>query len=153
TGAMPWTAPRWLPWAGGRRSILMPACSAPSTGTRLRRRGGEPSSRASGTPTTGASTRPGWPTRRAHEPGDKSMIRRHLTLLRAVLMSADALTASALFLILVEIRFQGADPDIEWLKGIRHTPWLAAGYGVLWVASMWVVGLYRLRTRLTLRSE
>ena len=81
------------------------------------------------------------------------MIRRHLTLLRAALMGADAVTASVLFLILVEIRFQGADPDIEWLKGIRHEPWLALGYGGLWVASMWVVGLYRLRTRLTLRSE
>ncbi len=81
------------------------------------------------------------------------MIRRHLTLLRAALMFADAITASALFLILVEIRFRGADPDIEWLKGIRDTPWLALGYGGLWVVSMWVVGLYRLRTWLTLRSE
>jgi exopolysaccharide biosynthesis polyprenyl glycosylphosphotransferase len=81
------------------------------------------------------------------------MIRRHISLLRMALMVTDAITAFVLFELIVTIRFQNADPDLIWLRGVGEVQSLAIGYGLLWVSSMWVAGLYRLRTRLTMRGE
>jgi exopolysaccharide biosynthesis polyprenyl glycosylphosphotransferase len=81
------------------------------------------------------------------------MIRRHITLLRIALMATDAVTAFVLFELIVTIRFQNLDPDLIWLRGVGETQTLAIGYGLLWVSAMWIAGLYRLRTRLTMRGE
>jgi len=81
------------------------------------------------------------------------MVRQHITALRLGLMSADGLSAVALFVLVSMIRFGPA----EWL-----TAWAAAGidgrvlaflYGGGWIAVLWLSGLYRLRVRWSARTE
>ena len=81
------------------------------------------------------------------------MIRRHVTALRLLFMAADGLTAAGLFVVVSMLRF---GPD-GWLAG-----WTAAGanglvlavaYGIAWVVATWLLGLYRLRVRWSVRSE
>ena len=68
-------------------------------------------------------------------------------------MAADGLTAAGLFIVVSMLRL-GTD---GWLAG-----WTAAGgnglvlavaYGVAWVTATWLLGLYRLRVRWSVRSE
>ncbi len=81
------------------------------------------------------------------------MIRRHVRLLRLGLVAADALSAFLLFVLVVGLRFDYLDPAANWdVLGVDPAQ-LAAAYGVLWVASLWIVGLYRLRTYWSLRGE
>jgi exopolysaccharide biosynthesis polyprenyl glycosylphosphotransferase len=81
------------------------------------------------------------------------MIRRHLLLLRWALMLADGASAFVLFWIVASLRYDLLQAPGS-LANVRVDPSvLAGGYALLWVAAMWFVGLYRLRTHLALRGE
>jgi exopolysaccharide biosynthesis polyprenyl glycosylphosphotransferase len=71
--------------------------------------------------------------------------------LKATLVLADWLSAVALFLLLANLRFEvlGGSWAVESVRPVQ----LALAYGVLWVASLWLLGLYRLRTHWALRGE
>src|SRR5918993_2717997 len=82
-----------------------------------------------------------------------ALIRRHITALRLALAAADGLTAMALFIGLSIVRF-GPDGwrDVWTFVGID--PFAAAAcYGFVLVTVLWLQGLYRLRTRLSIRRE
>jgi exopolysaccharide biosynthesis polyprenyl glycosylphosphotransferase len=81
------------------------------------------------------------------------MIRRHVRLLRLGLMTADALSAFLLFGLVVGLRFEYLDPTAQWIVGGLSPEQVAAAYGVIWVGSLWLLGLYRLRTHWSLRGE
>jgi exopolysaccharide biosynthesis polyprenyl glycosylphosphotransferase len=80
------------------------------------------------------------------------MLRRHAIGFRTILMLADGALAVLLLSILSYARFGG-----EWIS--RWNPILAdpgafaVAYAVVWVAVLWLHGLYRPRSRWTLRSE
>jgi exopolysaccharide biosynthesis polyprenyl glycosylphosphotransferase len=79
------------------------------------------------------------------------MIRRYMAPLKAALMLSDGLSAVALFLVLLSVRFVVLDGS--WAQaGVRPIE-LALSYGLLWVGTLWFVGFYRLRTHWTMRSE
>ena len=81
------------------------------------------------------------------------MIRRHVRLLRLGLMFADALSAFVLFGAVVTLRFEYLDASARWdVMGVTPMQ-VAAGYGVIWVTCLWLLGLYRLRTHWTMRGE
>jgi exopolysaccharide biosynthesis polyprenyl glycosylphosphotransferase len=68
-------------------------------------------------------------------------------------MTADALSAFVLFGLIVGLRFDVLDPGAEWQVGGIGPGQVAAAYGVIWVASLWILGLYRLRTYWSVRGE
>ena len=82
-----------------------------------------------------------------------ALIRRHITALRLALAAADGLTAMALFIGLSIVRFGSPGwRDVWAFVGID--PFVAAaGYGLALVTALWLQGLYRLRTRLSIRRE
>lgn len=80
------------------------------------------------------------------------MIRRHVRLLRLGLMTADAASAFLLFGLVVGLRYEFLEPSADWQAGVGPAQ-VAAAYGVVWVGSLWILGLYRLRTYWSLRGE
>src|SRR5687767_2522376 len=92
------------------------------------------------------------PSATSVESGARQMIRRHATAMRAALMAADLAGAVALFMVASWIRYGG-----DWeavLRRLGADPWLAAAaYGTCWVVLLALHGMYRLRARLSLRSE
>jgi exopolysaccharide biosynthesis polyprenyl glycosylphosphotransferase len=76
-----------------------------------------------------------------------------MAALKAALMLTDAATAVVLFLLVVTFRFQILEPTATWDLGAATPLELALAYGLLWVAALWFMGLYRLRTHWTLRGE
>ncbi len=80
------------------------------------------------------------------------MIRRYVAILRYLLMTADVISAIALFSALVVVRFQVIDPKALWSLDISPGP-AAVAYGIGWVACLWLLGLYRLRTHVSFRRE
>lgn len=80
------------------------------------------------------------------------MIRRHLTALRLGLLAADALSALALFVALSIVRF-GSDWLAVWQRVGVDAMILAAIWAVVWVTALWLMDLYRLRGRWSIRSE
>jgi exopolysaccharide biosynthesis polyprenyl glycosylphosphotransferase len=81
------------------------------------------------------------------------MVRQHITALRLGLMSADGLSAFALFLVVSILRFGPAEWEAYWLGLGFDARLLAIVYGIGWVAVLWLVGLYRLRVRWSARTE
>src|SRR6266540_1366623 len=81
------------------------------------------------------------------------MIRRHVTALRLLFMAADGLTAAGLFAVISILRFGSSNWLNSWTSVGIDGRVLAAAYGLGWVAATWLLGLYRLRARLSLRSE
>jgi exopolysaccharide biosynthesis polyprenyl glycosylphosphotransferase len=81
------------------------------------------------------------------------MIRRYMAPLKALLVLSDAVTAIAVFVLLVWFRYEILEPDATWDLGQIQPFELAIAYGILWVTSLWFFGLYRLRTHWTLRGE
>jgi len=81
------------------------------------------------------------------------MIRRHHAVFRLSLMSADALSAMATFIVVSVIRFGADGWQIAWAHaGID--PYLLMGvYAATWVAAIAVNDLYRLRARWSVRRE
>jgi lipopolysaccharide/colanic/teichoic acid biosynthesis glycosyltransferase len=81
------------------------------------------------------------------------MIRRHTTTLRLALMAADAASALVLFVLVSILRF-GADHWYAAWTEVHVSPVpLASAYAVTWSCILWVLGLYRLRTRWSWRSD
>jgi lipopolysaccharide/colanic/teichoic acid biosynthesis glycosyltransferase len=67
-------------------------------------------------------------------------------------MSADVISAIVLFAVISMIRFGPAWRSVWASVGID--PWAAAAlYAATWMTALWLLGMYRLRTRLTLRRE
>jgi exopolysaccharide biosynthesis polyprenyl glycosylphosphotransferase len=80
------------------------------------------------------------------------VIRRHLTALRLGLLAADAISAVVLFAVLSFVRL-GPDWVAVW-RDVGVDPMLLAGiWATVWVTSLWVMDLYRLRSRWSVRSE
>ena len=71
--------------------------------------------------------------------------------LKAALMLSDGISAVVLFLLVVALRVDVLDGT--WSLARVKPLELAVAYGVMWVAALWFMGLYRLRTHWTLRSE
>lgn len=80
------------------------------------------------------------------------MIRRYVAVLRYLLMTVDVISATILFSALVVVRFDIIDPNAVW--SLTVSPGAAAvAYGIGWVACLWLLGLYRLRTHVSFRRE
>ena len=81
------------------------------------------------------------------------MLRRHVTSLRLALMTADAFSAMALFVALSIVRFGVANWESSWSRAGADAKLLAVVYGYGWIGALWLLGLYRMRTRWSIRSE
>jgi exopolysaccharide biosynthesis polyprenyl glycosylphosphotransferase len=81
------------------------------------------------------------------------VIRRHLAALRLLFMAADGLTAAGLFVAVSIVRFGSEAWQPTWVAAGIDGRLLAVAYGVAWVAATWLLGLYRLRVRWSIRSE
>jgi exopolysaccharide biosynthesis polyprenyl glycosylphosphotransferase len=71
--------------------------------------------------------------------------------LKATLMLSDGLSAFVVFLVLVNVRLDVLGGT--WSVSTARPVELAGAYGIMWVTSLWLLGLYRLRTHWTLRAE
>ena len=80
------------------------------------------------------------------------MLRRHASGFRALLMLADAGLAFALLVVLSVLRF-GENWLGIWRPLLEQPALVAVGYSLAWVAILWLQGLYRPRSRWTIRSE
>lgn len=80
------------------------------------------------------------------------MLRRHAVGLRTLLMLADGGITVALLGVLSYARFEGAWLS-HWAPILAQPALFALGYSCVWVAVLWLHGLYRPRARWTLRSE
>ena len=82
---------------------------------------------------------------------DSRMTRRHLMTLRILLMLADFIAATAVFLVVSAFRF-AIDPTAVWSVGVDV---LAAAllFAFLWVTVLFALGLYGLRVRWSLVAE
>jgi len=80
------------------------------------------------------------------------MIRRYNTALRLGLLAVDAISAIVLFVVLSRLLLGTA-----WVDAWRHAGFdalvVAIGYAALWVGSLWLHDLYRLRARWWIRTE
>jgi exopolysaccharide biosynthesis polyprenyl glycosylphosphotransferase len=80
------------------------------------------------------------------------MLRRHAIGFRTLLMLADGVVAAGLLGILSIARF-GDEWLTHWQPVLAEPAGFAASYAVVWVAVLWLHGLYRPRSRWTLQSE
>ena len=80
------------------------------------------------------------------------MIRRHNTALRLSLLAVDALSAFALFVVISMAQF-GATWTAAWRSAGFDPFAIAFVYSAVWVATLWIHDLYRLRARWSIRSE
>jgi exopolysaccharide biosynthesis polyprenyl glycosylphosphotransferase len=80
------------------------------------------------------------------------MLRRHAFGFRTLLMLADVGLAVALLVVLSLLRF-GEEWLSVWQPAVDQPALFALAYGVAWVAVLWLHGLYRPRSRWTIRSE
>jgi exopolysaccharide biosynthesis polyprenyl glycosylphosphotransferase len=80
------------------------------------------------------------------------VIRRYLAILRLLLMTLDGISAVVLFNVLIVVRFQLLDANAAWNVSIDQGV-AAVAYAIVWVASLWILGLYRLRTHVSFRGE
>jgi exopolysaccharide biosynthesis polyprenyl glycosylphosphotransferase len=80
------------------------------------------------------------------------MIRRHAATLRLLLMLTDGLLAAAVLVLLSVVRF-GDDWAVWWRQIIPDPAALLVLYAVGWVVSLALNGLYRPRSRWSIRSE
>jgi len=67
-------------------------------------------------------------------------------------MLTDGALAAVLLVALSIVRFEGAWLD-QWRFVLQQPGAFAVGYAVVWVAILWLHGLYRPRARWTIRSE
>src|SRR5258706_14969641 len=81
------------------------------------------------------------------------MVRQHITALRLGLMSADGLSALALFILVSIVRFGPSEWQAAWATVGIDGRLLAFLYGCGWVTVLWLFGLYRLRVRRSARTE
>jgi exopolysaccharide biosynthesis polyprenyl glycosylphosphotransferase len=90
---------------------------------------------------------------RTTRPSRWFMVRQHITALRLGLMSADGLSAVALFVLVSMIRFGPSEWQASWAAAGIDGRILAFLYGGGWIAVLWLSGLYRLRVRWSARTE
>ena len=83
--------------------------------------------------------------------GGGALTRRHLMTLTMLLMLADFVAASAVFLVVSLIRFE-VDPGAVWSVGIDVLP-AAFLFAFTWMSVFFALGLYRLRARWSLMAE
>jgi exopolysaccharide biosynthesis polyprenyl glycosylphosphotransferase len=81
------------------------------------------------------------------------MLRRHGAALRLALMTADAFSAMLLFIAISILRYGESDWGASWALAGMDGNVLAIAYGYGWIAVLWLLGLYRMRARWSLRSE
>jgi exopolysaccharide biosynthesis polyprenyl glycosylphosphotransferase len=81
------------------------------------------------------------------------MVRQHITALRIGLMSADGLSAIAVFIVVSIFRLGPSQWQASWAAAGIDGLLLAVLYGFGWVAVLWLFGLYRLRVRWSARTE
>ncbi|MGH2407861.1 MAG: sugar transferase [Candidatus Limnocylindrales bacterium] len=81
------------------------------------------------------------------------MIQRHVFTFRLALMAADALSAIVVIVLVSLLRFGGAEWETTWERLGINLGLAAIGFAVVWVAALWLQGLYVLRARWSLRSE
>jgi exopolysaccharide biosynthesis polyprenyl glycosylphosphotransferase len=86
-------------------------------------------------------------------PSRWSMVRQHITALRLGLVSADGLSAIALFILVSIVRFGASEWQAAWAAVGIDGRILAFLYGCGWVTVLWLFGLYRLRVRWSARTE
>jgi exopolysaccharide biosynthesis polyprenyl glycosylphosphotransferase len=82
---------------------------------------------------------------------EKQMTGRHLMTLRLLLGLADGVMAYVVFLAVSAVRFEG-DPTAKWSVGV-DVPVAAGLFALAWVGVLWLMGLYRLKARWSLRTE
>jgi exopolysaccharide biosynthesis polyprenyl glycosylphosphotransferase len=80
------------------------------------------------------------------------MTSRHLMALRLLLGLADGVLAFVVFLTVSAVRFQDGDPTAKWSVGVE-VPIAATLFAITWVVVLWLMGLYRLSARWSLRAE
>jgi exopolysaccharide biosynthesis polyprenyl glycosylphosphotransferase len=80
------------------------------------------------------------------------MIRRHITALRLAMMAADGFSAVGLFILVSMVRF-GPDWLMAWDEAGLDVRLAAFVYAGVWVATLWLTDMYRLRARWTYRRE
>jgi exopolysaccharide biosynthesis polyprenyl glycosylphosphotransferase len=80
------------------------------------------------------------------------MLRRHAFGFRSLLMLADGLLAVVLLALLSVVRF-GDEWLTHWNPILAQPGLFGLAYAAVWVAVLWLHGLYRPRARWTLRSE
>lgn len=80
------------------------------------------------------------------------MTRHHGRSLRLLLAAGDALSAAAVFVLLSELRL-GNDWAADWRLIFNEPATLAGLLAVGWVIAVWSQGLYRMRSRWSLRSD
>jgi exopolysaccharide biosynthesis polyprenyl glycosylphosphotransferase len=80
------------------------------------------------------------------------LIRRHLTALRLGLLAVDAASAIVLFVVVSIVRFGDGWLDVWRDVGVDPIA-LAAIWAMVWVSTLWLMDLYRLRGRWSIRSE
>jgi exopolysaccharide biosynthesis polyprenyl glycosylphosphotransferase len=80
------------------------------------------------------------------------MLRRHTTALRLSLMAADAATAFVLFYVVSMVRF-GPNWSAYWSNLGVYPLGLAVLFGLVWTGTLSMLGLYRMRARLSWRRE
>ncbi len=81
------------------------------------------------------------------------MLRTYGAALRLALMTADAFSAMVLFVVISIARFGQGDWEASWARSGMDGKLLAILYGYGWIGVLWLLGLYRMRTRWSLRSE
>ena len=81
------------------------------------------------------------------------MVRRYNSLLRLALMAVDFTSAILVFISVSILRF-GIPEWQAWWNSVGADPWIfAVIFGLAWVGSLYLQGLYRLRVRWSFRSE
>src|SRR6185503_55471 len=80
------------------------------------------------------------------------MLRRHASGFRALLMLTDAVLAFVLLVVLSLVRFGPGWLDV-WRPLLTQPALFGVGYATVWVAILWLHGLYRPRARWSIRSE
>jgi exopolysaccharide biosynthesis polyprenyl glycosylphosphotransferase len=81
------------------------------------------------------------------------MIRRHLMALRVALMLGDGVSAVLVFLAVSAIRFRDGDATAIWSSAGIDLRLAAVLFALLWVAALFVNGMYRLTARWRLWTE
>lgn len=80
------------------------------------------------------------------------MIRRHITALRLSLIALDAASALGVFMVVSLFRF-GPSWQVAWARaGLDLMPAMGL-WAVVWVGTLWLRGLYRLRARWSVRAD
>jgi exopolysaccharide biosynthesis polyprenyl glycosylphosphotransferase len=80
------------------------------------------------------------------------MIRRRAATLHALLALVDFASALAVFVLVSYLR-HGSTWAAVWEASAGDVRLLALGFGACWVATLWLLGMYRLRARWTWRAE